>query len=220
MIEYLATGVGHCGTGYVAVLFRKNGIPSGHEQVFSTQGIRPENLGNMRMESSWYAAATLDHELLANAYIIHLVRHPLAVFRSWIHAEPWRVHHPERRGLRIVIRCVPEVVDIENDFERMAARYVGWNKMIEQNAPTRGRSCLRWRIEDGGAGLLEALGIERGSGWDDPSWNHHSVYNKNARGGRPVQELKLPTWNDIPEGQYRRNLMAMCKEYGYEPYTP
>jgi hypothetical protein len=90
-LRFLATGLAHSGTGYVAKVLTSMGIICGHEHVFMMSGVRTDFSGpgpwghgwhEMRAESSWPAASHLDHPYIKKAHIIHIVRDPLRVIES------------------------------------------------------------------------------------------------------------------------------------------
>ena len=66
----------------MAKLLTSAGIPCGHEAIFGkTVTPRPE----FRADSSFHAVAHLGHPVAKGAQLIHLVRNPLKVIRSWMH---------------------------------------------------------------------------------------------------------------------------------------
>jgi len=91
-LKYLITGTGHCGTGFIARTLTEAGIICGHENLFSLDKTMQENLSgigpwgynwkDVQAESSWPACMSLDHQLLEDVTVIHLVRNPLNVLAS------------------------------------------------------------------------------------------------------------------------------------------
>lgn len=179
-LDFLVTGTGRCGTVYMARLLTSLGIMCGHEAIFDYEGIdkakaiingefEPQtsycsitNLLNgkeidkwydpskTRAESSYMAAPFLQHELLKDTKIIHVVRDPLKVLSSHIFDvrffdknldDPIQKHYQN-----FVFSILPELNSIDNEIERGCYYYTQWNKLIEENH--QGQYLLH-RVEDG-----------------------------------------------------------------------
>ena len=100
-IQYIVVGTGRCGTLYTANLLTSLGIPCGHEAIFTPKGpdyevlagnkepissdvSKAENLSNDKMlmaDASYMAAPFLG---LFDAQVIHIVRNPKDVIRSFV----------------------------------------------------------------------------------------------------------------------------------------
>jgi hypothetical protein len=186
-LQYVATGTGHCGTGYVAMLLRSAGVYCGHEGIFS-RGFNPRGLMKYWADSSWGAAPFLDNEACKGAKIIHIVRHPLKVLRSWKFA-----------GHGAFLEEYVDLPDNLGEWDYLAAWYVAWNKLIESKAP----DALRYQVEDR-TKLLELLDLPQVHPWDNDKYNHKH-WNKSP-------ELQ---WSDLPGSEQVRELKRMAIEYGY-----
>lgn len=170
-LRYIAVGAGHCGTGYVSRLLTSAGVPCGHEHVFShatnkraTNRIDEEvPLGpspwgftweQIQAESSWPACFHLTHPCVAEATIIHVVRNPLLVLRSYIYgADP-----------------KPGIVGY---VERFLVR----NWFVEE-AIQSGRKYILYPVESR-LKLLEVLGLPLREGIEDnPDYNKHTQDDK------------------------------------------
>lgn len=91
-LEWICTGTGHCGTGYVAQVLTALGFVCGHEHLVHSRGmVRTDFSGpgpwgyswdKVRAESSWRAGRLLDLDLFKNAKLIHIVRAPWHVAES------------------------------------------------------------------------------------------------------------------------------------------
>lgn len=104
-LDYVVTGTGFCGTGYIAGLLTETGCKCTHEAIFLCRGhlgIEPVYLDDpidkraparghdwrseVRGESAWPIACQLHlvpHILRAGGTFVHLVRHPLRWLWSW-----------------------------------------------------------------------------------------------------------------------------------------
>ncbi len=103
-LEYLVVGTGRSGTLYAAKLLTALGFPCGHERIFNGSDLSElprlmdrdsdnsacgkhfglEFAGRPVAESSYMAVPFLDHESLKDCRIIHVVRDPLKVIRSFL----------------------------------------------------------------------------------------------------------------------------------------
>ena len=208
--QVVVTGTGRSGTGFAAQWLTSAGLPCGHEAFFTFTGWdgavkqmrrRPELVG----ESSWLAAPFLDRPQFDEALIIHQVRHPRKV------AESCMRHPPGTTPLYLeyLEHHCPEVARYEDDLNKAIARWVYWNRRIEQ--ATEGRESYFWRVEDGEAGLLAAL-QERGLVGDiDPE----RLYSN--RGYNPHrQDVKAVARQGDIASELREPLGDMIERYGYK----
>jgi hypothetical protein len=228
-LQYVVTGTGRSGTVYLAHLLTKCGLPCGHESVFTPWGLeearaRLEGRSAIRVsamsvescgdwfdvgrdivaDSSYLAAPFLHHEILREASIIHVVRHPLDVinsfvvglhyFQQWIPPDPWHW---------FAYTHVPELRLDYHPLERAALYYVRWNQMIEERS--RGKAYFFSQLETIGQTLFDYLG--------------RSCEDENLLAARKVngrmegkQEFTI---DDIPAGRIRDELCALAERYGY-----
>lgn len=131
----LVTGTGRCGTTWLADTLTAAGLPCGHEAVFN---LHRHGEGGWVAESSWLAAPYLP---VPDAYTVHLVRHPLAVIRSFVAKGTFRLRR--RPYGRYAARHVPDIAEQPTTPERAAVHWAQWNLMIEEGRPDE-----RIRIED------------------------------------------------------------------------
>jgi hypothetical protein len=164
-LKYIAAGCGHCGTGYVARLLTSAGIVCGHEHVFDVNThkrptdriddeapLGPAPWGfpweQVQAESSWLACFHLNHPCVAEATIIHIVRNPLLVLRSWLHGNP-------KPGLA-----------------KYVEQFLVRNWFVEE-AIQSGRTYILYPVESR-LQLLEVLGLPLREGLEDnPTYNQH-----------------------------------------------
>lgn len=137
-MHFVVTGCGRSGTGYVSLLLTRLGIPTGHERVFLPDERRPWR--PYTGDSSCFAVPFL-RELAGSVPIIHLVRDPLAVGRSYSH--------------RRLFHCGPKDIyaqafydydrapwDPLEPVDRFSMFWIRWNLAVEAVATAR------FRIED------------------------------------------------------------------------
>jgi hypothetical protein len=228
-LQYVVTGTGRSGTVYLANLLTKCGLPCGHECVFTPWGLdealaRLEGqaairvsaiavescgdwlggVGGLVADSSYMAAPFLDHAVLHEAHILHVVRHPMDVinsfviglnyFQQWIPPDPWHA---------FIYTHVPELRLDYHPLERAALYYVRWNQMIERRAA--GKPYFFCQLETVPGKLLAYLGRR----CDDESLLAARKVNSRMA-GKPEY-----TFEDIPSAPIRRELREMAERYGY-----
>lgn len=237
-LDFLVTGTGRCGTVYMARLLTSLGITCGHEAIFDYEGIdkakaiingefEPQtsycsitNLLNgkeidkwydpskTRAESSYMAAPFLQHELLKDTKIIHVVRDPLKVLSSHIFDvrffdknldDPIQKHYQN-----FVFSILPELNVIDNEIERGCYYYTQWNKMIEENH--QGKYLLH-KVENGCTKeLLNFLEVT----------NHSQIFtNKKINSWKKDREDL--TLNQIPDGSIKKEFLKMSTKHQYLP---
>jgi hypothetical protein len=186
MIQLLVTGTGRCGTGYVAELLTAAGIPCGHEDVYTPWGIVTQP--GLAADASWLAVPSLK---AFHGRLVQLVRHPLAVIRSFVSIGFFREHldWPHRAfAFQHFERTGPEISD--------AMRwYLQWNARIEPYAS------IRIRVEDLPGRLPDLVGRPI-------SWSEEPPHTTN---GRPRSDI-----GPLPGGPLLEELRGMALRYGYQ----
>ena len=194
-MRYIATGTGHSGTGYVARLLSSAGLRVGHEAVFRANGSKDyhKRVGfDWDGDSSWAAAPFVRD--WPEATIIHAVRHPLATIQSLTLNATGGDNHlwqNEHIALELPHTGVQRI-------RRQTQYWLRWNALIAELRP----DALLYRVEDRTA-LLDRLGLEQTTAWDDNKYNHHGTHD-------------AWTWADLPD-----DLVGEVKEaakwMGYDP---
>ena len=196
MLRYLITGTGHSGTGYAAELLRRNGVECTHERYMCGEWQDVE----APAESSWMVARALASDpLIEYSRVLHLVRHPLMVLRSW-HATR-ETRNDYARWMR---ETFPELNALDG-LDRLIRRYLLWHDMIERDAPNGRRTVRTVPVESGPQAILWALGIGRTSDWHEPRINI-----KVENDDEPFWQ-----WSDLPDTPDRWRLQHLADRYGY-----
>lgn len=157
-LKYLVVGTGRCGSVYMAGFLSYLGISCGHESIFTTEGISEAiqritgksqiktsqcsinainsdwfNPQTQIAESSYMAVPYLNHSILKQTQIIHLIRNPLLVLSSWIldvkifsRLAPYR---------NFILQHAPRMREEKTEIEKIARYIIDWNKMIERGSP-------------------------------------------------------------------------------------
>ena len=193
-LNYIVTGAGHTGTGYMAQLLRSAGIRCGHENVFRVDRVMEQGGEMFDADSSWAAAPFLDHPICTNAKILHVIRNPLNTLRSLVHggtdgaADAW----------------AGRLVGVNEDtaWEWQGRYYLEWNKLIEKNAV--GTDYHLFKVEDR-TKILDKLGLEQRVDWDIPTYNAH------------ISNRRVPfTWDMVPDSLVKEELIEFARENNYE----
>lgn len=210
-LDFLITGTGRCGTGFMAKSFCSAGLRCGHERIFEFQRVRTELVeqAGFVADSSWPAAPNVNHPVAQRALIIHLVRHPISVIRSLLAANyygkrvrPWD---------RVLMKHLPELASKPTRLAKALHHYVHWNLLIEDTVV--GRDSLRHRVEDDVNDLLRTLGTPFPSTFD--------IHNYNSRRDpRPQCYCDDLKFADLPSGSDKERLIEMAERYGYDPKAP
>jgi hypothetical protein len=187
-LEYLVVGTGRCGTAYMAQLLTSAGIPCGHESVFSANTLieiknklkEPENFKlsecsltqekkwvnpkEIIADSSYLAAPYLRCGFLKNTKIIHVVRHPIDVIKSFVFSGLYFENFvPEKSEIYqdFIKKYAPKVYNNGfNSLTRAAIYYIFWNKMIEKNVRFRENYFL-YNLESNPSKLMDFLGNKK-----------------------------------------------------------
>jgi hypothetical protein len=194
-LRFLATGLAHSGTGYVAKVLTSMGIVCGHEHIFRMSGPLEDFSGDgpwghpwnsVQAESSWPAIEHLDHPYVKGAHIIHVVRNPLHVIESH-----WKTRY-KVQTLDALRKCLFE-------FEHVNMTLL---------AAKERRPYSLCRVEDGPFGLARIV--------DRPVWHgvfQDTSYNSHMH-DRPRE---FSSW-DIIEDQVGKRLpdaRKLAKRLGY-----
>ena len=193
-MRYIATGTGHSGTGYVSRLLSSCGLRVGHEAVFRANGTteyHSDVAGAWDGDSSWAAAPFVRD--WPEATIIHAVRHPLATIQSLTLNNTGPANHEWQNAF--VGIDLPHTG--KQRIRRQTQYWVRWNALIAELRP----DAVLYRVEDRVA-LLERLGLEQTTLWDDNRYNHHG-------------EHEPWTWDDLPSDLVGE-VQEAAKWMGYE----
>lgn len=199
-LQWLATGTGHCGTGYVASVLLALGIPCSHEGVVHHGGRIHENLPpdgdtwnnhkwrDLHADSSWGVSQAYfwseeqrdcREELLKNVTLIHVVRNPLLVLES---------------------------LQAERKMQRTAEAFLQRTERILAAPYPR----VTYRVEDGPKKLAELVGrrcCQRAHGVP-------TNYNQHVRGPRRFTSLAQLT-KEV-DAETAEKLWLYARQHGYE----
>jgi len=121
--DFLITGCGRSGTGYMSKLLIKNGFNCGHEHHYGFG-----QKATFSSESSWLATPHINNHL--NSNIIRLIRNPINVIKSWVDLGVFR---KKNEYVQYIINYIPDI-DTKNKSEIINSTiyYIYWNRIFDE----------------------------------------------------------------------------------------
>ena len=208
---FVVTGCARSSLRHTAQALTALGAPCGHEDAFGLQRLadREAPLWPSRLagDASWLAAPALG-KLPEGTIIFHQVRHPLATIHG-LYTSGFFERPSDRRTF--VQEILPET-RLGGPLVRSMRFWLEWNRMVEGAGDYDDLRYHRFRAEDfEGDAVLELtslLGLER----DRSSVDQVLA----ATSGRErVSDLHDMTWDRLPAGFLRDELLATAERYGY-----
>lgn len=203
MIDLLIVGTGRCGTKFMAEWLTRSGVPCGHEAVFSYRGYTPQP--GLVADSSWLAVPYLP---LVACRIVHIVRNPLHVVRSFLgtrHFGPFHVKHKDRRWYQYM--ALHFGYTDEAPVQQAMKYWIRWNEAIEGFADPEWRfqvETLRRRD----MGKIASIAV---LWWHEVEVTERPAPTTNAHKRRVALDR-------LPRTGYFDELAAMAERYGYDPH--
>jgi hypothetical protein len=205
-LKFIVVGTGRCGTRYIAEQLTQAGISCGHEWVYLPHARRTPHIAILGDSSAQAAPFVPDFP----GFVFHQVRHPLKVIGSFL---GFGLFHDDRQfgpDGDFMARHFRFTGDVLGDTMRY---YVEWNTRCERSA-----RYLRCRVEDVDHDLLQRIAGAIGVEVDDRAiaraletvpTNTHSLNN-----------FQTVTWNDVPAGPSKDELVRIAGRYRYDPPRP
>jgi hypothetical protein len=184
-------GTGRSGSGYISKVLRACNVNCGHEEWWPYH-----KTDHLDYDSSWPALCRIkDH---FEGPIIHQVRDPLKVIASLVSCVPQGIFMDYR------LRVIEWHEDV---LERSMRIYLGFNGLAEQ------RAIWRWRLEDLGPVVIQFIAslVEKEVSFEEASMalGMTAPFNKHN-----INDFRL-TWDDLPDGKTKNELLIMAERYGY-----
>jgi hypothetical protein len=194
----IITGTGRCGTSYVQKALGHLGVLASHETVFTIDGPSHRNAETFEVEVGFLAGAHLGEPWLEGVRVVHLVRQPQRVIRSFLRMGFWQDAPGFWPYWRWAENYVPELKEAETPLEKAAIWVTRWNRRIEPYAD------LRWRVEDDVRGLLDWLGV---------GYRGKSIFADTSYNTRSNLDLE-PEWG-ILDAALQADIETLMADYGY-----
>lgn len=216
-LKYIVVGTGRSGTVFMAKVLTQVGFPCGHETIFNERGIFKDpsdwDISHLSKETTgdWIKDKTqivADSSYMAvphlqdysNAKVIHVIRNPLKVVRSFYYGmdyfksgvanNPWEDY---------IYKYVPELKKDMSQLERCCLYYVLWNQMVC-------RKDLFYHVEEDVSKVLEFLNRV------DIEVNVSNKTNTFTLEGGLKNNL---TSENIPEGEVKQRFLEYSLSAGY-----
>ncbi len=208
---FVVTGCARSGLGFTSRILKALGAPCGHEDVFNTPAFEggptlfwPPNLAG---DASWLAAPVLG-KLPERTIVLHQVRNPLSTIHG-LHASGFFERATSHRAF--VQDFLPET-KLGGSLVRCMRFWLEWNRMVEAVGDYDDLIYRRCQAEEFQAErVCEAaavLGLVRDL----------STVKRVMQGipglGRAADQHGM-TWDKLPSGQLRDDLIDAAERYGY-----
>lgn len=206
----LITGTQRSGTMFLASVLYKAGFKATHEgnipgRNWNQHDPRRRPRTDVDIDVCWHSAWWLRDDVLKDAYVVHLVRHPLEVISSSMHRNTFTNPSPSGKW---AINKMPWI-GIGSNIERCAKYYASWNYLIENNAHKR------IRIEDISPQVIADI-LEAGQINYDLSTIKSSFESTSKTTNTNKNPKNKITWDDIEDEHLRKKVKQMALNYGYE----
>lgn len=216
-LKFIVASTGRCGSVYIAKLLTSVGVPCSHECIFSYRGFdryntrnsivsTRENLESITFpsaESSLFSVPYL--ELIPNIKVVHLVREPLKVIKSFAYdLDIFNESGQNNLTREFLVKNYPELQSFSTNLEKTCRYYIACNTFIEKCSKEK----MIYRVEDEPYELFNFLGIKS------------SIFflrekKCNSFSKRHEKISKNLNWNDLPNSSYKDDLINMAINYGY-----
>lgn len=208
--RFVVTGCGRSGTHYLSRLLTTAGLPCGHERVFNAGQDAGRWPSGLRADSSWMAATMLDR---VDVPVVLLVRHPLAVVRSWVEIGffGWDAENPTHGPLR---SWAPAVYQHPTPQDRVLEMWV------HTTGATLRRAEAMLRLEQIDAAALARLLSWAGS--PDPARADRAFEvtpqsNQHDRSRQLTGVEHEPVWSAHADGELVDRARYLAALLGYDP---
>lgn len=217
-LKYIIASTGHSGTVAMAKIFTQSGISCGHESIFNVGGLEEANkrLNNPKLienstvsefhglknqeiiaESSFMSVPFLSE--FKNSTIIHLVRNPMHVVKSWVtDINAFDNIKTDNKYQQFIYKHLPELKNDMSQIDRGCLYYILWNKLIQTN--------IFYRIED----PIETLSTQLNIGLK-------SIESKtiNTKKHLHLGKVNFNNIEQIQDSYIKKEFVDIANKYGY-----
>lgn len=205
--RWLITGCGRSGTMFAQRVMRQAGIECGHEAVFRLEPVKSNvDWTGRDADASWIAVPYLGHHNMYSTMAL-LVRHPLAVIRSWMQLDLLNdasLSHVDSMVCDIVYRFRPEVRRELTQLNRCAAMWYHWNAAA---LPYANKIVRHEALVHNASLLLDVFGV-------DSQVDARAIGVVNAKKHEKRRKFGTPGWDDI-RPKLSREVRRLAQSLGY-----
>lgn len=181
-MKYLITGTGRCGTGYISKILTYSGIKCGHESIFKPFEVNKKEMDLYDADSSWFAAPILQN---FNFTVIHIVRNPLKVLRSWLFdlTNVISLNSTKTTPLsgEYLFHHYPNIQKQKTQVDKAIVYYLECNNLIEKYKGEK----FFFRVEDNPIKLFDFL-----RGKSPENYKKFQKYNTRNTGQNSIEDVK------------------------------
>lgn len=235
----IITGCGRSGTGFIAEVMNRLGLPCGHERAVRPDGFK--GWGDLVGDVSWFAPPYL-HQMPADTVILHQVRHPRRVIESWYRLglfgdRPWRtvyanprrtasyVLHPRKLPVRYadyhehrrVVRENSNVFQEDDELLRCFRYWLEWNLLAEERALETRLPYLRYRVEEINEEFVRTVLHMIGAHEVSEEALHVAMGTPSDTNRKSEYRSRRRTW---PSFASTPGLLELSHRYGYDDLQP
>lgn len=219
---FLITGCGRSGTQYITRVLRCHGLHVAHEGVFVPGMARHDDLAAvfarewLHGEVSWFAAPYLD-QVPDDWLVVHLVRNPIRVIRSWVALRLWEGQFTASIFVRRQLGWTSWFQASRSPIAASMEYWVAWNQLVREKRPT----AWRLRIEDFSTDARHMVALLHRIGLTETLIEHVEPNLRAVRkdvgsavlAGKSLPlDIKLST---LPAGRTKELLVERALEFGY-----
>lgn len=240
MIEFIVASTGRSGTVFLARFLTSIEVPCCHEGIFNYEddAIILERLKNPRIrelsqcsqfsfkgkkyanwveptktvaDSSYLSVPYLNHPLVANIPVIHLIRNPIDVISSFVlDFNYFEKNKPNTNNIynelgfeQKIWENLPELSFIENQLDRAIWFYYSWNRLIENACKYRKHKIVK----------IENLNKEELCEFVKGNFNllNYSFNDKTINSNKKDNKLDLEKASEF----YKNLILSKMKDYNY-----
>jgi len=198
----------------MSALLTRRGAGCGHEILFEVErlahDVPPEWPADVWGESSWLAAPFLE-TLAPGTVVLHQVRHPLAVVRSFARQNFFGRRHAWRT---FAVRHCPEFAE-HPPLAACFLYWLRWNELVQRAEALPGLRYFRYRVEDLDDVLprvLEEIGCAPSA--ERISAELESLSRSHNTAGDRSKDHRVG-WGDFSEHPSMDALLELAHGYGY-----
>ena len=213
--KVIVTGTGRAGTHFAASFLFHNGLPCGHEELFGPYGPYPGWKG-YEADSGWMAVPFIKDEWCASVPVIHVVRHPYKVIKSYIELGFFE-EKPKGHEKILSWPLLPDIATQTSRVRRAAYFWLGWNRLLLESV-----GCRKYMVfltgKQNHREMLDFLGISSNVDHikSHEKWVNYRDDIKKKVGVKFTENIH----EELKQWDHRDEFYEMAQTLGYESSDP